>query len=146
MSKDKLDEQKVNVRVLVAGLWAAFMLLYIYVDYFGLYMPGMMQDIQNGRVFEFDISRTFLIVGLVSVSIPAIMIFLSLSLPAKISRMTNLILAGIYIPYSLFNLVGEAWPHMYYAAVVEVAILALIIRYAKNWPTKIQKSRLDAQK
>lgn len=134
--KKVLDEQKVNVRVLLAGLWTAFMFLYIYVDYFHLYMPGALEDMLAGRVFEFDISKGFLIGALVSVSIPAIMIFLSLGLPAKISRMTNIILGGFYIPYTLFNLVGEAWPHMYYGAAVEVALLVLIIRYAKNWPTQ----------
>lgn len=138
--KNKLDEQKVNVRILLAGLWAAFMFLYIYVDYFHLYMPGALQDMLNGRVFEFDISKGFLVAALVSVSIPAIMIFLSLSLPAKVSRTANMVLAGFYIPYTLFNLVGEAWPHMYYGAAVEVVLLVLIIRYAKNWPTLKSKA------
>ena len=138
--KNKLDEQKVNVRILLAGLWAAFMFLYIYVDYFHLYMPGALQDMLNGRVFEFDISKGFLVAALVSVSIPAIMIFLSLSLPAKVSRIANMVLAGFYIPYTLFNLVGEAWLHMYYGAAVEVVLLILIIRYAKNWPTLKSKA------
>jgi hypothetical protein len=136
--KKVFEEQKVNVRVLLAALWASFMFLYIYVDYFSVYMPGKIEDILNGVVFEFDISRTFLITALVSVSIPALMIFLSTALPAKISRMTNIIVGAIYIPYSLFNLAGEAWPHMIFGATVEVVLLAMIIRYAKNWPT-IQK-------
>lgn len=131
----KLDEQKVNVRILLAALWTSFMFLYIYVDYFHLYMPGALQDMLEGRVFEFDVSQAFLVAALVSVSIPALMIFLSLSLPAKISRLTNMIVATIYIPYTLFNLVGEAWIHMMYGAAVEVALLVLIIRYARKWPT-----------
>ncbi len=131
----KLDEQKVNIRVKLAALWASFMFLYIYVDYFALYMPGKIQDILNGVVFEFDITQGFLIAALVSVSIPAIMIFLSVGLPAKIARWANIIIAAVYIPYTLFNLVGEAWPHMLYGAAVEVALLVLIIRYARNWPT-----------
>lgn len=133
--KKVLDEQKVNVRVKLAALWASFMFLYIYVDYFALYMPGKIQDILNGIVFEFDITQGFLIAALVSVSIPALMIFLSVGLPAKISRMVNIIVAAIYVPYSLFNLAGEAWPHMIYGAAVEVVLLLLIIRYAKKWPT-----------
>ena len=119
--KKNLDEQKVNTRVKLAVLWTSFMFLYIYVDYFALYMPNKIQDILNGRVFTFDITQGFLIAALVSVSIPALMIFLSLGLPAKISRWTNIILATIYIPYTLFNLAGEAWPHMIYGAAVEVA-------------------------
>ena len=133
--KKILDEQKVNVRIKLAALWTSFMFLYIYVDYFALYMPNKIQDILNGRVFTFDITQGFLIAALVSVSIPALMIFLSMGLPAKISRWTNIILATIYVPYTLFNLAGEAWPHMIYGAAVEVALLVLIIRYAKKWPT-----------
>ena len=133
--KNKLDEQKANVRVVLASLWASFMFLYIYVDYFHLYMPGTLQDISAGKVFEFSISQAFLITALISVSIPAIMIFLSVALSAKISRLINIIVASIYIPYTLFNLVGEAWPHMYYGAAVEVAFLVFIIYYAKKWPT-----------
>ena len=133
--KKILDEQNVNVRIKLAALWTSFMFLYIYVDYFALYMPNKIEDILNGRVFTFDITQGFLITALVSVSIPALMIFLSVGLPAKISRLANIILATIYIPYTLFNLVGEAWPHMLYGAAVEVALLVLIIRYARNWPT-----------
>ena len=133
--KNKLDEQKANVRVVLASQWASFMFLYIYVDYFHLYMPGTLQDTSAGKVFEFSISQAFLITALISVSIPAIMIFLSVALSAKISRLINIIVASIYIPYTLFNFVGEAWPHMYYGAAVEVAFLVLIICYAKKWPT-----------
>lgn len=133
--KKVYDEQKVNVRVKLAALWASFMFLYIYVDYFALYMPGKVDDILNGIVFKFDITQGFLIAALVSVSIPALMIFLSVSLPAKVSRWANIIVAALFIPYSLFNLAGEAWPHMIFGAAVEVAILVLIIHYAKKWPT-----------
>lgn len=111
------------------------MFLYIYVDYFHLYMPGALEDMLAGRVFEFEVSQAFLTAALVSITIPALMIFLSLSLPAKISRWTNIIVAAIYIPYSLVNLAGEAWVHMVIGAAVEVALLALIIRYARKWPT-----------
>lgn len=133
--KAKLDEQKVNVRIMLAALWTSFMFLYIYVDYFHLYMPGTLEDILSGKVFTFEISQTFLVMALASVSIPALMIFLSTGLPAKISRWTNIIVATIYIPYSLVNLVGESWVHMYFGAAVEVVLLALIIRYARDWPT-----------
>ena len=132
--KANLDEQKVNVRVKIAALWTSFMFLYIYVDYFHLYMPDTLEDMISGKVFTFDISKAFLITALVSVSIPALMIFLSIGLPAKFSRWTNIIIATIYSPYTIINLVGEAWPHMFYGAAVEVALLLIIIRYAWKWP------------
>ncbi|MGV3599439.1 MAG: DUF6326 family protein [Bacteroidota bacterium] len=128
------EDVKVNVKLILATLWASFMFLYIYVDYFALYMPNKVADILKGKVFVFDITPGFIIAALVSVSIPALMIFLSVALPAKVNRWVNIVIAAIYIPYSLFNLAGEAWMHMVFAAAVEVVLLCLIIRYSWKWP------------
>jgi hypothetical protein len=127
-----LEEIRVNMKL--AALWASMMFFYIYVDYFGLYMPGKIGDILAGKVFVFDITQLFLLTALVLTTIPALMIFLSVALPAKANRWTNMIVAALWIPYTLFNLVGEFWLHMVYGAVVEVVLLLLIIRYAWKWP------------
>ncbi|MFN3299572.1 MAG: DUF6326 family protein [Sediminibacterium sp.] len=133
-TQNALEDIKINVKQKLATLWASFMLLYIYVDYFALYMPGKIADILKGKVFVFDITQGFLLAALASVTIPAGMIFLSVALPAKINRRANIIIAAVYIPYTLFNLAGEAWMHMVFGAVVEVVLLCLIIRYAWKWP------------
>ncbi len=133
-TQNSLEYIKVSVKLKLAALWTSFMFLYIYVDHFALYMPNKVADILKGRVFVFDITPGFIIAALVSVSIPALMIFLSVALPAKVNRWVNIVIAAIYIPYSLFNLAGEAWMHMVFAAAVEVVILCLIIRYAWKWP------------
>jgi hypothetical protein len=119
-----------SLKLKLAALWASFMFLYIYVDYFALYMPGKVGDIQKGVVYVFDITQGFIMVALASVTIPALMIFLSVSLPAKVNRCANIIIAVVYIPYSLFNLAGEFWMHMVFGAAVEVILLCLIIRNA----------------
>ena len=129
-----LEDIKVNVKLKLAAAWASFMFLYIYVDYFHLYMPGSIEDLLSGKVFVFEITQAFLLAVLASVTIPALMIFLSVGLPAKISRWTNIIVATVYIPYTLINLVGEAWLHMISGAAVEVVLLLLVIWYAWNWP------------
>ena len=132
--KAKRDEQKVNVRLKIAAAWASFSFLYVYVDFFGLYMQGKIDDILIGRVFEFDITQGFLLTSLVLVSIPILMIFFSTILPAKLSRWANIIVATPFIPFTLFNLVGGFWTFMAYGAVVEVILLCLIIGYAWKWP------------
>lgn len=128
-----LEDIKINVKLKLAAAWASFMFLYIYVDYFHLYMPGSLEDILAGKVFTFDISYVFLLIVMIFVAIPALMIFLSVALPAKVNRWANIIIAAVYIPYMLFNLAGEAWVHMYFAAAVEVALLLLIIGHAWKW-------------
>ncbi|GAB4424307.1 MAG: DUF6326 family protein [Turneriella sp.] len=131
---NELEEIKVSMKLKLAGLWTTFMFLYIYVDCFALYMPGKIDEILKGKVFVFPITQGFLLTALVSVTIPALMIFLSLALLAKINRRTNLITAVVYIPYTLFNLAGEAWPHMVFGAAAEIVLLGLIIWYAWRWP------------
>ena len=129
-----LEDVKVSLKVKIATLWTSLMFLIIYIDYFHLYMPGKIEDILKGRVFEFAITQGFLLVALASVTIPALMIFLSVALPAKANRLTNIIVAIVQIPYMLFNLAGEAWMHMLFGALVEIVLLCLIIRYAWKWP------------
>jgi hypothetical protein len=131
-----LEDIRVNMKL--AALWASFMFLYIYVDYFHLLMPGSIEGILAGKVSVFNITQVFLLAGLASVTIPALMIFLSVALSAKVNRWTNIIVAAVYIPYTLVNLVGGlVWMHMVFGAVVEVVLLLLIIRYAwsSRWST-----------
>jgi hypothetical protein len=133
-SQKALEDIKLNVKLKLTALWASFMFLYIYVDYFGFYKPGFIEGVIAGKVWKFQITQVFLLAGLVSVTIPALMISLSVALPAKVNRWTNIIVAAVYIPYSLFNLAGEALNFMIFGAVVEVVLLLLVIWYAWKWP------------
>jgi hypothetical protein len=62
------------------------------------------------------------------------MIVASISLPARINRAVNLVVASLYVLVSVFNVIGESWT-VYYglAAVLEVAVLAGIVRWAWTW-------------
>jgi Family of unknown function (DUF6326) len=133
-SQNPLEDIKINLKIKIAAMWTSFMFLYIYVDYFHLYMPGTLQDILAGKVFVFDITYIFLLVAMTFVIIPVLMIFLSVTLPAKVNRWTNIIIATLFIPYMLFNLSGLAWAHMYLAAAIEVVLLLMIIYHAWKWP------------
>ncbi len=130
-----LEDAPAPVRTKLAAAWASFMFFYIYVDYLSLYKPGIVDDILAGIVFEFDISQTFGVVALTLVGIPALMILVSTILPARASRITNLVVASLYVPVSVFNLAGGSWLYFYgLGVVVEVAIIALILRFAWAWP------------
>ena len=127
------EDLKVNVKLKLALLWVSLIFLYIYVDYFHLYMPNKIEDIKIGRDFKFSITEGFLLSALVSITIPILMIFLSVVLPAKVNRLINIAIAAVYIPFTLLNLAGETWMHMIFSAVVEIVILSLIILYAWKW-------------
>lgn len=132
-----LDNTPVAVQAKLGAAWTSFMFLYVYVDVIGFYKPGVLDGIQNGRVWEFEVSAALLTTFLVSVSIPALMIVLSTALPARANRVTNLVVASLYIPFTLFNAVGETGEWLVYygfAIVVEVLLLAAILRWAATWP------------
>ena len=134
---NRLDNPPVPVQAKIAAAWTSFMFLYIYVDIFNLYKPGVVDGILNGLIWKFDISSSLLTVFLVSVSIPALMVVLSMTLPARANRTTNLVVASLLIPYSVFNAAGATWEWALFYGLsigVEVLLLAFILRSAWTWP------------
>ncbi|WP_422615084.1 DUF6326 family protein, partial [Frankia torreyi] len=130
-----LEDQPIPVRAKLAAAWTSFMFLYAYVDILNFFTPGVVEDILDGKVFEFDLSQTFSTAALTLVAIPILMVVLSMTLPARATRITNLIVASLYVPVTAFNAVGESWPYFYGLGIVlELILLALIVRYAWTWP------------
>jgi len=131
-----LEDRGVNVKVKIAGLWAASMFLFIYVDYFGLFIPGVMEKIIAGEVAHtgIQISQIFLLIAMTLMIIPSLMIALSLILKAKANRWTNIIVGIFQIIVLIAGTIGETWIYYIYATVIEVALIALIVRYAWKWP------------
>lgn len=130
-----LDNPPIPVRAKLAAAWASFMFLYIYADYFVLYKPGFIDDLLAGTVFVFDAGEPFVVIGIALVAIPSLMILLSTTLPARVNRATNLVVATLYIPVSVFNAVGESW-YVFYGLTIglEVLLLAFILHSAWTWP------------
>ena len=130
-----LEDIKVHVKLKLAGLWASFMFMYLYVDVIGFYKPGNIEEILAGFMWEFEITQTLLVGALALVTIPGLMVFLSLALPARANRWTNIVVAALYVPISIMNVIGEAWIfYFWFGVIVEVALLALAMRYAWTWP------------
>ena len=132
-----LDNPPVSVQAKIAAAWTSFMFLYIYVDLFNLYKPGVVDGILNGLVWRFDVSSTLLTIMLASVAIPALMVMLSMTLPARVNRATNLVVASLLIPYSAFNAAGATWEWAFFYGIsigIEVLLLAFILRSAWTWP------------
>ena len=136
----------IPVQAKIAAAWTSFMFLYIYVDFFNLYKPGVVDGILNGLIWKFDVSATLLTIILVSVSIPALMVVLSMTLPARANRATNLVVATLYIPFSVFNAAGATWEWAAFYCLsigIEVLLLAFILRSAWTWPRAARSSMPD---
>ncbi|MBE4720418.1 DUF6326 family protein [Pseudarthrobacter sp. AB1] len=132
-----LDNPPIPLQAKLAAAWTSLMFFVIYIDYFHLYQPGEIDLIRGGVIFEFDISGTLMSIFFVIIAIPALMIMLSMTLPARVNRATNLVVASLYIPVMVFNAAGASWEYAFYYALtigVEVLILAFILHSAWTWP------------
>ncbi|MFJ4769357.1 DUF6326 family protein [Streptomyces uncialis] len=138
-SRSTLEDLRMPVQAKLAAAWTSFMFLYIYVDYLALYKPGFVDDILAGIVHEFDTGPTFVAIALTLMAIPILMILLSVTLPARVNRTVNLVVATLYIPVSMFNAAGEPWTYSYFYGLsigLEVLLLAFILRSAWTWPRR----------
>lgn len=130
-----LDDAPAPVRTRLAALWATMVLLYVYVDLLGLYLPGVIDEIRAGVVFEYAITHAWATGALALVSIPIAMVPLSLLLPARAARRLTMVVAVVYVPITLFNALGEDWLGFFGLGIVlELAVLALAVREAWAWP------------
>jgi hypothetical protein len=130
-----LHDQPIPVRAKLAATWTSLVFLYAYVDILNFFTPGVVEDILDGKVFEFDLSQTFSTMALGLMAVPILMIMLSMTLPARASRTANLVVAALYVPVTAFNAVGASWLFFYGLGVVlELVLLAVIVRYAWTWP------------
>jgi hypothetical protein len=120
----------IPIQLKLAALWTSLMFVYLYVDYFHLYMPGMLPDLLRNRVHVFEVGPGFLMAALSMVSIPALMICLSVLLPNRPNRWLNMGISALYVPFTIYNLDGLVWAHMVLGVVVELVLLGLIFGLA----------------
>lgn len=133
----RFEDFKINTRLLIAAVWTSVMFLYIYGDYFELYVPGKVEGLQNGTNLLNTPYR--LLAATCILAIPSIMIFLTLILPPGICRLVNWIVAAFLTLFTL--LVGVSslseWRIFYVMlSFLESLLTMLIIVYAWRWPRK----------
>ena len=132
--EETLEDVKVNVKFKLAALWASLMFIYLYVDFFGLFTPGAVEEILEGRVWEFDITPVWALSALILMTVPSLMVFLSLALAAKVNRWANIIVAIVYIVVAIGTPIGETWGYIWFGSAVEIVLLALIVWNSWKWP------------
>ena len=131
------ENPRIPVQAKLAAGWTSLMYLVLYIDYFHLYQPGQIDFIRGGNIFTFEISGNLMTIFFVLVSTPAVMVLLSLTLPARVNRATNLVAALLWMPFCVVNVAGAPSDYALYYGVtigVEVLILVFILRSAWTWP------------
>ncbi len=130
-----LEELRIPTQVKLAGLWATVMFMYIYVDIIGFYKPGLIAEIMTGKVWVFDIDQMWMLSMLMLMTVPVLMVFLSLVLPAKANRYTNVVLGAFHICLAFVTATGEIQASYLFGSIVEAVLLCLIVWIAWKWPT-----------
>jgi len=131
-----LGEGPAGKKVKLAALWTAMMLLYIYADILSLFRPGQLQEMTEGLMGPFPATQGSLLTAAILMIIPAVMVFLSVSLKASANRWANIILGTLYTLVNISNLIGETWAYYLLFGIVEIACTALIIWHAWKWPVE----------
>ena len=82
-----LEDIQIPVKFKLSALWASVMFCYIYGDYFGLYQPGKLRGMLDGRMVPLGPTTQGVLLGTsIMMAIPSIMVFLSLALKPRLSR------------------------------------------------------------
>ncbi len=132
-----LDDVKVHVKIKISALWASVMFLYIYGDYFGLFQTGQLQRMLDGQIPPLGPATQGVLVGTsLMMTIPSLMVFLSLALKASLNRWVNIILGVIYTLIILITM-PDSWAFYIFLGIFEVVLTALIVWYAWNWPKQV---------
>jgi len=128
MSGNKLDK-----RVVLAGLWITLMILFLYADVFSLYRPGQIEKIISGYMGPFKVGQMSLLVASLLMALPAIMILISLTLASKANRYINIIVASFYLLVEIGNIAGETWAYYIVYGIIELVITIGIIYTSIRW-------------
>ena len=128
-----LEDTKIDVKLKLAALWASVMFCYIYADYFGLYVPGMLQSMLKGNMGPFGrTTQSVLLLCSAMMSIPSVMIFLSVVLRPRLNQWLNVIAGLLFTAIILKTMWG--WQFYIYYGVIEIALTLLVVWYAWRWP------------
>ena len=135
-TKKILLDDKVNVKIILAALWVAVMFIYVYADIKTLFQPEIPEQIISGIIGGMTINQSFLFAAAILMSIPPIMILLSLILKPSVNRWVNIIVSFLHILLIIITrfVPGKIWYYYIYYQSIEAIFHLLIIWYAWRWP------------
>ena len=137
-----LKSTKIDIKIRLAALWLVFMLLYIYTDFYKLYMPEKIQAIMSGVIDGFEVTQISLLLIAVVTIIPACMIYLSLILNDKANRLLNIVLGIFHVIIGVVNIIGATWHFYIFYGVLLIIVAILIVLNAWKWPIEIENNSI----
>jgi len=132
----KYRDTPVDVKLVLSALWIVMLFVFAYVDIFGFYRADVLEAALDGKVAttDFNVDQAFLTVTLLYVSVPILMVVLSLVLRPPVNRVVNVVVSVIYALTIVASAIGEEWTYYVVGSGIEVVILVVIARTAWTWP------------
>ena len=128
-----MQDLEVPVKIKLAALWTSVMFCYIYADYFGLYIPGALQKMLQGKMGPLGPTTQGSPVRHVGHDGDSQRhIFLSVGLKARLNRWLNVIFGVLYTVIILITM--WSWAFYIFFGVIEVTLTMLVVWYAWRWP------------
>ncbi len=123
-----------DVRLILSALWVSVMFLYVYGDLKSFFKPGLIEGIIAGKAGEIKITQAFLLGSAILMTIPALMIILSLTVAFPVIRWANIVLGILYSVVMIVTmLMSGTWAYYIFYGIVEVVLTATIAWTAWNW-------------
>lgn len=122
------------MRLKLSALWMSVMFLYMYGDYFTLYVPGKLEGMMAGKFVVIQTTQTVLLAATSLMIIPSVMVFLCLVLAPKLNRRVNISMGVVYSIVVVLTMFLDVWSFFLLIGLVEVALTLLIVKYAWNMP------------
>lgn len=137
----RLDDPPVSVRLKLSALWASLMFCYVYGDYFGLYIPGKVMEMNDGRMSSLgQLSPGTHAAVAMMMAIPSLMVAFSLLLPPAF-RWLHAVLAVAYSAIMVMTMAGGAPAFYILLGVIEIVLSFSIFWSAIRWPRVTTASR-----
>jgi hypothetical protein len=125
------DQMMVDVKIILSALWVASMFVWQQGDvqrlYSGDFVPG---ETKLGEVMS---PEMLWMISAITMTIPVVMIILSLTLPHNVNRWANIIIGIFYTGYNLIGLPGYPSAYDKFLIIVGLVFNVLTVWYAWKW-------------
>lgn len=138
---DTLEDIKINIKFKLAALWTSLMFCYVYGDFFSLFVPGRIQRLMEGNSGAGETTPITLLLYAVLLALPSLMIFLSVSLKARLNRILNIVVGVFFTLVMILVTVTSLgkWMIFYtFLGLVEITLTCIIVWKAVKWPAHKQ--------
>ena len=123
----------VDVKIILSALWVALMFVFQQGDMLRIYSGDFKAgDVLFGKAMS---PEMVWLISAITMTIPVVMIILSLTLKYPLNRWANIIVGIFWLLYNLMGLLGRQYPSAYdnFLLIVALVINVLTVWYAWKW-------------